>query len=62
MMSWSRATAVALASAMAFVAVGVWGIVNLSEGDWFIGCGMLGSAVMALGSLASRMLQDRHRA
>ena len=61
-MSWNRSTAVSLVSAVAFVAVGVWGVVNLSEGDWFIGCGMLGSAVIALSSLATRMLQDRRRA
>lgn len=45
--------------AAGFVLVGVWGVVNLSEGDWFIGVGMVGSAVIGLWSLLVRVLQQR---
>jgi hypothetical protein len=37
-----------------FVLVGVWGVVNLSEGDWFIGGVMVGAAVVGLWSLLVR--------
>ena len=61
MVSASRASAVGVLGAVAFVLVGVWGVVNLSEGDWFIGGVMLASAVIGVWSLVVRMLQDRRR-
>lgn len=60
-MRGSRAAAPGVLAATAFVAVGVWGVVNLSEGDWFIGGVMVASAVVALWSLAVRGLQQRRR-
>lgn len=60
-MSGSRASAVGVLGAVAFVLVGVWGVVNLSEGDWFIGGVMLASAVIGLWSLVVRTLRERRR-
>jgi hypothetical protein len=47
--------------AVGFVLVGVWGVLNLSEGDWFIGVVMMASAVVGLWSLVVRVLQERRR-
>ncbi len=44
----SGAAARAVLAAIAFLIVGVWGVINLSDGDWFIGGVMLGSAVVTL--------------
>ena len=55
----SRASVIGVLGAAGFVLVGVWGVVNLSEGDWFIGVGMAGSAVVGLWSLLVRALQQR---
>ena len=60
-MPGSRTTAIGVLAAVAFVLVGVWGVVNLSEGDWFIGGVMLASSVVGLWSLVVRMLQERRR-
>jgi hypothetical protein len=57
----SRAAAIGVLGAVGFVLVGVWGAVNLSEGDWFIGVVMLASAVIGLWSLVVRILQERRR-
>ena len=57
----SGAAARAVLAAIAFLVVGVWGVINLSDGDWFIGGVMLGSAVVTLWSLAVRLLQHRRR-
>jgi len=48
-------------AAVALVLVGVWGVINLSESDWFIGGVMVASAVIGLWSLAVRVLQARRR-
>jgi hypothetical protein len=57
----SRSAATGLLGAVAFVFVGVWGVVNLSEGDWFIGGGMVGCALAGLWSLVGRVLEQRRR-
>lgn len=57
----SRASAIAALGAVGFVLVGVWGVVNLSERDWFIGVVMVASAVVGLWSLVVRALQERRR-
>ena len=56
-----RAWVVDALAAVAFVLIGVWGVVNLSESDWFIGGVMVASAVIGLWSLAVRVLQARPR-
>lgn len=56
-----RAAVVDVLAAVAFVLVGVWGVINLSESDWFIGGVMVASAVIGLWSLAARVLQARRR-
>ena len=55
----SRASAIAVLGAVGFVLVGVWGVVNLSEGDWFIGVVMVASTIVGLWSLVVRTLQER---
>ena len=60
-MRMRRAAAADVIAAFAFVVVGVWGVVNLSESDWFIGGVMVASSVVALWSLAVRVLQARRR-
>ena len=57
----SRASVIGVLGAAGFVLVGVWGVVNLAEGDWFIGVVMVGSAVIGLWSLLVRVLQQRRR-
>jgi hypothetical protein len=57
----SRASILNLAAAVAFVLVGVWGAVNLSEQDWFVGALMLAAAVAGLWSIAARLLQGQRR-
>jgi tellurite resistance protein TehA-like permease len=57
----SRASVIAVLSTVGFVLVGVWGAVNLSEGDWFIGVVMVASAIVGLWSLAVRVVQERRR-
>ena len=57
----SRASAIAVLGAVGFVLVGAWGVVNLSEGDWFIGVAMVGSAAVGLWSLVVRALPGRRR-
>jgi uncharacterized membrane protein YfcA len=56
-----RASVTAVLGAVCFVLVGVWGVVNLSDGDWFIGVVMVASAVVGLWSLAVRVIQARRR-
>jgi hypothetical protein len=48
-------------AAVALVLLGVWGVVNLSEGDWFIGGVFVASAVIGVWSRAIRLLQARRR-
>jgi hypothetical protein len=50
-----------LLGAVAFVLVGVWGVVNLSEGDWFIGGVMVACAIVGLWSLVVRLFQQGRR-
>lgn len=57
----SRTSVIGVLGAAGFVFVGVWGAVNLSEGDWFIGVVMVGAAVVGLWSLLVRALQERRR-
>jgi hypothetical protein len=57
----SRSAATGLLGAVVFVLVGVWGVVNLSEGDWFIGGVMVAGAIVGLWSLVIRVLQQRRR-
>ena len=57
----SRSAATGLLGAVAFVLVGVWGVVNLSQGDWFIGGVMVACAVVGLWSLVVRMIQQHRR-
>jgi hypothetical protein len=57
----SRSGATGVLGAVAFVLVGVWGIINLSEGDWFIGGVMVGCAVVGLWSLVVRALHESRR-
>ena len=57
-MGASRSSALGVLAAVAFVLIGVWGVVNLSDGDWLIGGAMLASAVIGLWSRAVRMLQE----
>jgi hypothetical protein len=57
----SRSAATSLLSAVVLLFVGVWGVVNLSDGDWFIGGVMVGCAVVGLWSLVVRLLQQRRR-
>jgi len=57
----SRSAATGLLGAVAFVLVGVWGVVNLSEGDWFIGGVMVAGAIVGLWSLVIRVLEQRRR-
>jgi hypothetical protein len=47
-------------AAVAWVLLGIWGVVNLAQEDWFIGGVMLGCAFVGLWSLATRVLRDRH--
>ena len=46
-----RAVTMGVLGAVALLAVGVWGVVNLVEGDWFIGVGFVGCALLGLRSL-----------
>ena len=57
----SRASVIGVLGAAGFVLVGVWGVVNLSEGDWFIGVVMVCSAVIGVWSLLVRVIQQRRR-
>ena len=59
--SASRTSAVGVLAVVAFVLMGAWGVVNLSEGDWFIGGVLLASAVIGVWSRMVRMLQERRR-
>lgn len=54
-------TVVEVLAAVAMVLLGVWGVVNLSEGDWFIGGVLVASAVIGFWSRAIRLLQARRR-
>jgi hypothetical protein len=56
-----RAVVLDVLAVVAFVLVGVWGVVNLSESDWFIGGLMVASAVVGLWSLAARVVRARRR-
>ena len=60
-MHMSRSVATAVLGVVAFVLAGVWGVVNLAEGDWFIGGVLVASAIVGLWSLVVRLLQDRRR-
>jgi hypothetical protein len=46
-------------AAVAWVLLGSWGVVNLAQGDWFVGGVMLGCAVVGLWSLATRVARER---
>ena len=53
----SRAVAVLLVAAVALIAVGVWGVVKLGDGDWFIGGGFIACSVIGLGRVLSRIVR-----
>ena len=53
----SRRMLTSVLAAVAWLLIGAWGVLNLSEQDWFIGGVMLGCALIGLWSLAVR----RHR-
>ena len=57
----SRTAVIDLLAAVAFVLLGIWGVVNLSEGDWFIGGGMVATAVIGLWSRVVRLVHERRR-
>ena len=57
----TRSAATGLLGAVAFVLVGVFGVVNLAERDWFIGGVLVASAIVSLWSLVVRVLQHRRR-
>jgi hypothetical protein len=57
----SRSAATGLLGAVAFVLAGVLGVVNLADGDWFIGGVLVASAMVGLWSLVVRVLQQRRR-
>jgi hypothetical protein len=61
MMKGRRAAVRDALTAVAFVLIAVWGVINLSESDWFIGGVMTVSAVIGLWSLGVRGLQARRR-
>jgi hypothetical protein len=50
-----------LLGAVAFVLLGIWGVVNLSQGDWFISGVVVATAVVGLWSRVVRLLQERRR-
>ena len=57
------AVAVGVLGTLAFLAVGVWGVANLVEGDWFIGGLFLVCAVAGLPSVVStarRLRREEH--
>jgi hypothetical protein len=56
-----RAAALGTLGAVAFLAVGVWGIVNLLDGDWFIGGLFLGCMLLGLSSLTSTVRSMRRK-
>jgi hypothetical protein len=55
----NRSLMMSLLGIAAYVAVGVWGVVNLAEGDWFVGGVMLGAALVGLPSLVVRLGPSR---
>ena len=54
----NRLVVMALA-AVAYVLLGAWGVINLADGDWFIGGVMLACAVVGLPSLLARARKER---
>jgi hypothetical protein len=58
-MRTNRSLMLSLLGIAAYVAVGVWGVVNLAEGDWFVGGVMLGAALVGLPSLVVRLGPSR---
>ena len=45
--------------AVALVAIGVWGVVKLGEGDWFIGGAFVACALLGVRSLFSTVRRMR---
>ena len=54
-----RAVTVGVLGAAALLAVGVWGVVNLLDGDWFIGGLFAACALFGAPSLVSRVRRLR---
>ena len=54
-----RAVTVGVLGVAALVAVGVWGVVNLVEGDWFIGGLFVACVLFGLPSLVSSVRRMR---
>lgn len=54
-----RALIVGVLGAVAILGIGVWGIVNLVEGDWFVGGLFVGCALVSLPSLVTTVRRMR---
>ncbi len=54
-----RAVTAGLLGAAALLAVGVWGVVNLLDGDWFIGLLFVACALFGVPSAVSRVRRLR---
>ena len=54
-----RALIVGILGTAAIVGIGVWGIVNLAGGDWFIGGLFVGCALVSLPSLLTTVRRMR---
>jgi hypothetical protein len=54
-----RAITVAVLGSVALLAIGVWGVINLVEGDWFIGGLFVACVLVSLPSLASTVRRMR---
>jgi hypothetical protein len=54
-----RALIVEILGTAAILGIGVWGIVNLVEGDWFIGGLFVGCALVSLPSLVTTVRRMR---
>ena len=57
-----RAVTVGVLGAAALLAVGVWGVVNLLDGDWFIGGLFVACALFGVPSVVSRVRRLRREA
>ncbi len=54
-----RAVTVGVLAAAALLAIGAWGIVNLLDGDWFVGGLFVACAILGVPSAVSRVRQLR---
>lgn len=54
-----RAAALGWLGTVAYLALAAWGVVNLTEADWFVGALFLGCALVGLPALASTVRRMR---